>query len=56
MADFQNMTIERSSVELTKQDFVSDQMVRWCPGCGNHAILSAVANVFPKSATGRKIL
>ncbi|HQK38034.1 MAG TPA: 2-oxoacid:ferredoxin oxidoreductase subunit beta [Bacteroidales bacterium] len=48
MADFQNMTIERSSVELTKQDFVSDQMVRWCPGCGNHAILSAVANVFPK--------
>jgi len=43
-----NMTIERSDVELTKQDFVSDQMVKWCPGCGAHAILSAVANVFPK--------
>ncbi len=43
-----NNTIERSNVELTKQDFVSDQMVKWCPGCGAHAILAAVANVFPK--------
>lgn len=43
-----NTTIERSTVELTKQDFVSDQMVKWCPGCGSHAILAAVANVFPK--------
>ncbi len=44
----ENTTVERSSVELTKQDFVSDQMVKWCPGCGAHAILSSVANVFPK--------
>jgi 2-oxoglutarate/2-oxoacid ferredoxin oxidoreductase subunit beta len=42
------MAIERSSVELKKEDFVSDQMVKWCPGCGGHAILSSVANVFPK--------
>ena len=48
MNDFVNKTIERSSVELTKEDFVSDQMVKWCPGCGAHAILAAVANVFPK--------
>jgi 2-oxoglutarate ferredoxin oxidoreductase subunit beta len=41
-------TIERSSVELTKEDFVSDQMVKWCPGCGAHSILSSVATVFPK--------
>lgn len=41
-------TIERSSVELTKEDFVSDQMVKWCPGCGAHAILASIANVFPK--------
>ena len=40
--------ITKSPVELTKQDFVSDQMVKWCPGCGAHAILAAVANVFPK--------
>lgn len=43
-----NGTIEFSPVTLSKEDFVSDQMVRWCPGCGGHAILSAVAQVFPK--------
>lgn len=48
MNNIPNFTIERSSVELTKEDFVSDQMVKWCPGCGAHAILSSVANVFPK--------
>ena len=48
MTNQPNLTIERSSVELTKEDFVSDQMVKWCPGCGAHAILSSVANVFPK--------
>ena len=34
------MTVERSNVQLTKADFESDQMVKWCPGCGAHAILS----------------
>ncbi len=48
MTNQPNLTIERTSVELTKEDFVSDQMVKWCPGCGAHAILSSVANVFPK--------
>ena len=24
------------------KDFKSDQEVRWCPGCGDHAILSSV--------------
>jgi len=32
---------------LKKKDFVSDQEVRWCPGCGDYAILSAVQQVFP---------
>ena len=41
-------TIERSRVSLTKDDFASDQMVKWCPGCGSHAILAALENVFPK--------
>jgi len=41
-------TIEKSPVQLTKEDFASDQMVKWCPGCGGHAILAAVENVFPK--------
>ena len=25
---------------LTKKDFESDQAVRWCPGCGDYAILA----------------
>jgi len=41
-------TIERSGVELTKENFVSDQMVKWCAGCGSYSILAAVENVFPK--------
>jgi 2-oxoglutarate ferredoxin oxidoreductase subunit beta len=32
---------------LTKKDFQSDDEVRWCPGCGDYAILSAVQTVFP---------
>ena len=48
MAEFVNMTVERSNVLLTKTDFESDQMVKWCPGCGAHAILNAVERVFPK--------
>jgi 2-oxoglutarate ferredoxin oxidoreductase subunit beta len=32
---------------LTKKDFQSDQEVRWCPGCGDYAILSAVQTVLP---------
>src|SRR5215469_16494088 len=30
----------------TKKDFQTDQEVRWCPGCGDYAILSAVQQVF----------
>jgi len=38
---------QTSTQELTKKDFVSDQDVRWCPGCGDYAILSQVQKVFP---------
>ncbi len=30
------------TVKLKRKDFVSDQEVRWCPGCGDYAILAAV--------------
>jgi len=33
--------------KLTKKDFESDQDVRWCPGCGDYAILSAVQKTMP---------
>lgn len=43
-----NQTVEKSIIPLSKEDFVSDQMVRWCPGCGSHAILNSVEQVFPR--------
>ncbi len=33
---------------LTKKDFTSDQEVRWCPGCGDYAILAAVQGFMPE--------
>ena len=32
---------------LTLKDFTSDQEVRWCPGCGDYAILKTVQKVLP---------
>jgi 2-oxoglutarate/2-oxoacid ferredoxin oxidoreductase subunit beta len=32
---------------LTRKDFTSDQEVRWCPGCGDYAILAAVQGLLP---------
>jgi 2-oxoglutarate ferredoxin oxidoreductase subunit beta len=42
------------STTLTKKDFQSDQEVRWCPGCGDYAILSAVQAVFPELGIPRE--
>jgi 2-oxoglutarate/2-oxoacid ferredoxin oxidoreductase subunit beta len=33
---------------LVKADFQSDQETRWCPGCGDYAILSAVQGFMPE--------
>jgi 2-oxoglutarate/2-oxoacid ferredoxin oxidoreductase subunit beta len=34
--------------QLKAEDFKSDQMVRWCAGCGDHAILSSVLKALPQ--------
>jgi 2-oxoglutarate ferredoxin oxidoreductase subunit beta len=39
---------------LTRHDFVSDQEVRWCPGCGDYAILAAVQSVMPELGVPRE--
>ncbi len=36
-----------STPQLTKKDFVSDQAVRWCPGCGDYAILAQTQKQMP---------
>jgi 2-oxoglutarate/2-oxoacid ferredoxin oxidoreductase subunit beta len=39
---------------LTAKDFKSDQEVRWCPGCGDYAILSAVQGFMPSLGIPRE--
>ena len=39
---------------LTRKDFQTDQEVRWCPGCGDYAILAAVQSVFPELGVKRE--
>jgi len=44
------VTAERSngkSEVLTRKDFVSDQEVRWCPGCGDYSILAQTQKIMP---------
>lgn len=36
--------------KYTAADFKSDQEVKWCPGCGDHAILSSVQKAMPEVA------
>ncbi len=40
--------------KLTRQDFISDQDVRWCPGCGDYAILANVQRVMPELGVPRE--
>jgi len=35
-------------MKYTPQDFKSNQEVKWCPGCGDHAILAAVQRALPE--------
>jgi 2-oxoglutarate/2-oxoacid ferredoxin oxidoreductase subunit beta len=40
--------------KMTKADFTSDQEVRWCPGCGDYAILNNVQKVMPELGVPRE--
>ena len=39
---------EGVAVKLARKDFQSDQEVRWCPGCGDYSILTAVQMLLPE--------
>jgi 2-oxoglutarate ferredoxin oxidoreductase subunit beta len=38
----------------TKKDWSSDQEVRWCPGCGDYSILTALQMLMPELAVRRE--
>jgi len=40
--------------KLTRKDFISDQDVRWCPGCGDYSILAQVQRVMPELGLPRE--
>jgi 2-oxoglutarate ferredoxin oxidoreductase subunit beta len=39
--------VPTSDVPQNRKDFTSDQEVRWCPGCGDYAVLAAVQGFLP---------
>ena len=50
------MTAGNGLVQLTTKDFKSDQEVRWCPGCGDYAILAGVQSFLPELGIPRENL
>jgi 2-oxoglutarate ferredoxin oxidoreductase subunit beta len=39
---------------LSRKDFVTDQDVRWCPGCGDYSILAQVQKIMPELGIARE--
>ncbi len=48
------MNADPGNIDLTRRDFVSDQDVRWCPGCGNNAILAQMQKMLPELGIPRE--
>ena len=46
--------IATEAPKLTRKDFVSDQDVRWCPGCGDYSILAQMQKVMPELGLPRE--
>lgn len=49
-----NFAVAPPPTQLTKKDFTSNQEVRWCPGCGDYAILNNVQKVMPELGIPRE--
>ncbi len=48
------MTEGNGKLALTAKDFKSDQEVRWCPGCGDYAILASMQGFMPELGIPRE--
>src|ERR1700726_3346474 len=46
--------VPKTDTRLTTKDFKSDQEVRWCPGCGDYAILAAFQAFLPELEVPRE--
>jgi 2-oxoglutarate/2-oxoacid ferredoxin oxidoreductase subunit beta len=48
--------VPKADEKLSTRDFKSDQEVRWCPGCGDYAILAAFQSFLPELEIPRENL
>ncbi len=48
--------VPAAEAKLSTKDFKSDQEVRWCPGCGDYAILAAFQSFLPELEIARENL
>ncbi len=48
--------VPHATAKLSTKDFKSDQEVRWCPGCGDYAILAAFQSFLPELEVPRENL
>ncbi|MBY8878123.1 2-oxoacid:ferredoxin oxidoreductase subunit beta [Actinacidiphila acidipaludis] len=46
--------VPKAEAQQSMKDFKSDQEVRWCPGCGDYAILAAVQSFMPELGLARE--
>ncbi len=48
------MSAPSAPIPLTRKDFETDQDVRWCPGCGDYAVLNQVLKLLPSLGIPRE--
>jgi 2-oxoglutarate ferredoxin oxidoreductase subunit beta len=48
------MNVQSTPEKLTAKDYATDQEVRWCPGCGDYAILKAVQRTLAELQVARE--
>jgi pyruvate/2-oxoacid:ferredoxin oxidoreductase beta subunit len=54
MNDLSSIHTTDEPVAFTAKDLVTDQDVRWCPGCGDYSILKQVQTVLPELGLKRE--
>ncbi len=54
MSDVATLEPNQAAPALTAKDFVTDQEVRWCPGCGDYSILKQVQTILPQTGIPRE--
>jgi 2-oxoglutarate ferredoxin oxidoreductase subunit beta len=48
------MAFESAAPIITPQDFNLDVQVKWCPGCGGHAVLSSIKKALPVTGVSKE--